>query len=251
LAALPGLADLSMTTNGTLLAGYAERLAQAGLRRVNISLDTLQPERFRHLTQVGELEDVLLGIKAAEAAGLRPLKLNMVVMRNFNDDEVVDFARLALEHEWCVRFIELMPLGHMRLAEKLWREKGFVPMEEVREHIQAALGTLEPVDRERIASNGPAEYFRLPGAKGTLGFITPVTQHFCSHCNRLRLTADGRLRPCLFSDLEIDVRSALRSGASNEKLGEILREAIQAKPQGHQLEKWLLPEKRGMSQIGG
>ncbi len=203
LARIPGLDDLSMTTNGVLLKDHAEALARAGLRRVNISLDTLRPERFRRITRWGDLEDVLEGRKAALAAGLRPVKINVVVVRGLNDDEVVDIARLTLEPDWHIRFIEVMPLG----AGIHWAGDGVVPSAEIRHRIEAALGPLTPVYGD--VGVGPARYYRLPGAEGTIGFISAVTEHFCHYCNRLRLTSDGRLLPCLLSSATIDLRTPL------------------------------------------
>lgn len=245
LSSIPGLDDLSMTTNGILLARYAERLARAGLRRVNISLDTLRPDRFRRITRWGRLEDVLAGREAALAAGLRPVKVNTVVVRGLNDDEVVDLARLTLEPDWHVRFIEVMPLGE----GAHWSGDGTVSAAEIRRRIEAALGPLVAVRGE--AGAGPARYYRLPGAKGTLGFISPVTEHFCQACNRLRLTSDGRLLPCLLSDLAIDLRTPLRAGADDGTLREIFRRAVVAKPRGHHLAEEPVPNARPMSQIGG
>ena len=248
LARIPGIDDLAMTTNGTLLARYAEDLAGAGLRRVNVSLDTLRPERFHSITRLGRLEDVLNGMEAAQQAGLEPVKINTVVMRGMNDDEVVDFARQTMESGWNVRFIEPMPVGNGVLAEGEWRKR-VVTGKEIRWQIEAALGPLEPAKMR--AGNGPARYYRLPGADGTLGFITPISEHFCHRCNRLRLTADGQLRPCLLSDYEIDLRTPLRQGADVAQIKELLLQGIASKPQQHHLDEQERPENRGMSEIGG
>ncbi|MEA3396556.1 MAG: GTP 3',8-cyclase MoaA [Chloroflexota bacterium] len=248
LSRVPGIDDLAMTTNGTLLARYAEDLAEAGLRRVNISLDTLRPERFHSITRLGRLEDVLNGMEAAQRAGLEPVKINTVVMRGMNDDEVVDLARKTMEAGWNVRFIEPMPVGNGMLAEGEWREQ-VVTGKEIRERIEAALGPLEPAKMR--AGNGPARYYRLPGASGTLGFITPISEHFCIHCNRLRLTADGQLRPCLLSDYEIDLRTPLRQGADVVQIERLLLQGIASKPLQHHLDERERPENRGMSEIGG
>jgi cyclic pyranopterin phosphate synthase len=245
LGTIPGLDDLSMTTNGILLDRYAKSLAQAGLDRVNISLDTLQPERFRRITRRGELEDVLAGRRAALEAGLRPVKINTVVVRGMNDDEVVDMARLTLQPDWHIRFIEVMPLGE----RSYWADDGVVSSAEVRERIETELGPLAPVGGENGA--GPARYYRLPGAQGTIGFISPISEHFCHACNRLRLTSDGRLLPCLLSDVALDLRAPLRAGAGDEELRHLLLEAIGAKPQGHHLDEVVQPQHRPMSQIGG
>jgi cyclic pyranopterin phosphate synthase len=247
LATIPGIDDLAMTTNGTLLARHAQALAAAGLRRVNISLDTLRSDRFQQITRYGRLDDVWAGMAAAQAAGLAPIKLNMVVVRGLNDDEVVDFARQTISDGWHVRFIELMPIG----ANVDWASDGTVPIQEVRGRIEAALGPLAAVGPDRPTGNGPARYYHLPGATGTVGFIAALSDHFCSACNRLRLTADGRLRPCLMSDDELDLRPALRAGADLEAVKELLIQAIRHKPERHRLDQAQAPQGRTMSEIGG
>jgi cyclic pyranopterin phosphate synthase len=255
LARIPGIDDLAMTTNGILLSRYAADLVEAGLRRVNISLDTLCPERFRRITRRGELEHVLVGMEAARKAGLEPIKINTVVIRGMNDDEVVDFAQKTMETTWNVRFIEVMPVGITPmpvgsgvLADGGWRER-VVTAQEIRQQIESALGELEPA---KVSSgNGPARYYRLPGAQGTLGLITPISEHFCYQCNRLRLTADGQLRPCLLSDQEIDLRTPLRQGADVDQIKELLLQGIENKPWEHHLDDLERPENRVMSEIGG
>jgi GTP 3',8-cyclase len=244
-SAIPGIDDLSMTTNGTLLARHAQALADAGLQRVNISLDSLRPERFARITRRGHIEDVFAGVTAAQAAGLDPIKFNVVVIRGMNDDEVVDFARKTLTDGWHVRFIELMPIG----ANLAWASDGVVAVGEMQDHIEQALGPLLPVHGPR--GNGPARYHHLLGAEGTIGFIGAKSDHFCAGCNRLRLTADGKLRPCLLSDYEIDLGGPLRAGASFVELKEILSRAIRSKPEGHHLDELLSPHDRTMAQIGG
>lgn len=246
IAAVPGIDDIAMTTNGVLLPRYADDLKRAGLHRVNVSLDTLRPERFARITRLGKLDDTLAGIDAAERVGLGPIKLNMVVMRHFNDDEVADFARMTLTRAWHVRFIEVMPVGATAGAALLEH----VSMAEIKAHIEDALGPLAPA-AERMQGNGPARYYQLAGAAGTVGFIAAVSEHFCFRCNRLRLTADGKLRPCLLSDAELDLRTALRQGASRAELEELLREAIEQKPAGHTLSEGVHPTARQMAQIGG
>ncbi len=248
LACVPGVEDLAMTTNGTLLAQYAADLRQAGLMRVNVSLDTLRAERFHSITRLGRLEDALAGIAAAYEAGLQPVKVNTVVVRGVNDDEVLDLALKTVAEGWNVRFIEWMPVGENAPAGVDWSSR-VVTGEEMRQTIEAHFGPLVPA--QASVGNGPARYYRIAGAKGTLGFITPISEHFCVHCNRLRLTADGQLRPCLLSDQEIDLRTALRQGAGVEEIKELLLEAIQSKPREHHLTECLQPEKRAMSQIGG
>jgi len=244
LAEVPGIDDLSMTTNGVLLAAHAQSLASAGLRRVNVSLDSLKSDRFRAITRRGRLGDVLEGMEAAREAGLSPIKINTVVIRGVNDDEVVDFARRTVEDGWHVRFIEVMPLG----VGSRWAGNGHVPSREIRRAIEETLG---PLDGERRDPRGPARYWRLPGAKGTIGFISPISEHFCHYCNRLRLTADGHLLPCLLSDVELDVRTVLRKGADDSQLREVFMEAIRMKPAGHHVEQGDVPRGHVMSEIGG
>ncbi|MEE8472895.1 MAG: GTP 3',8-cyclase MoaA [Dehalococcoidia bacterium] len=243
IARTEGLKDLSLTTNGTLLSRWASRLRDAGVGRVNVSLDSLREERFREMSRGGRLEGVLRGIQRAREVGLNPVKINVVVVRGVNDDEILDFARRTLDDEWHVRFIELMPFARDQ-------EPGasFVPVEEMRQQI-AVLGRLDPCRPE--AGNGPARYFRLPGARGTVGFISPVSAHFCVSCNRLRLTADGKLRLCLMRGEEVDLRGPLRRGASVAEIKAIMEEAVAFKPAGHRLDEGLLPLDRAMSRIGG
>lgn len=241
LAEIKGIDDISMTTNGVLLERYAEDLKKAGLRRVNVSLDSLRTKRFQKITRVGKLEDVLRGIEAAKKAGLNPVKVNMVVIRGTNDEEILHFALLTIRDEWHVRFIEFMPF-----MEKKKKNRFLVPVAEMMERIEA-LGKLEPSPPNGV---GPAKYFHLPGAKGTIGFISPVTECFCEACNRLRLTADGKLRPCLFSDEEVDLRTPLRQGASVDDIKRLIQQAVASKPEKHKLVAGVTCE-RFMSQIGG
>jgi cyclic pyranopterin phosphate synthase len=238
ISAVQGIRDISMTTNGTLLDKYAAKLADAGLQRVNISLDTMKTERFRQITRTGELADALRGLMSARKAGLNPVKINMVPMQGVNDDEIRDFARMTLEEGWHVRFIELMPLNGAA---------GLVPSNLLRSEIEA-LGTLEP--HYGMAGNGAAKYFRLPGASGTVGFITPVSEPFCSRCNRLRLSAAGTLLPCLFSTDGVDVRTPIRRGATLADVKRLLADAIAAKPEMHRLADGCAINTR-MSSIGG
>lgn len=242
LAQIQGIDDISLTTNAVIFERYARELKNAGLHRVNISLDSLRSDGFHRITRVGNLDDVLRGIEAARQAGLNPVKINTVVMRGINDDEVIDFARLTIENEWHVRFIEYMPFSNGdERADGL-----LVPVAEMKASIET-LGELEPTME---SGGGPAKYFRLPGAKGTIGFISPVSEHFCQMCNRLRLTADGKLRPCLFSDKEIDLREPLRQGATADDIKRLIQEAASCKPEGHRLEAGITCE-RFMAQIGG
>jgi len=244
IAAIPGIQDLAMTTNGVLLNRLARPLAAAGLCRINVSLDTLDPERFRRITRWGRLEDVLDGLAAARAAGLAPIKLNAVVVRGFNDGDVADLARLTLRHDWDVRFIEMMPFGSVAG----FQTSAHVPNTDTMARIEQALGPLYPVD---TSGYDPARTYRLDGARGTLGFISPVSQPFCAQCGRLRLTAEGRLRLCLLRDDEVDLREPLRAGASYEALSERFRDAAYRKPWGHGLARRVIPRARVMSQIGG
>ncbi len=241
LTQIDAIDDISLTTNGILLAHYAAELQSAGLRRVNVSLDTLKSDRFKYITRCGNLDDVLEGIKVAKSVGLNPTKINVVVMSGINDDELLDFAAKTITEEWHVRFIEHMPFGEDASASS------FVPVDEMRQHL-AVLGELEPCS---FKGNGPAKYFRLPQANGTIGFITPVSEHFCFHCNRLRLTADGKLRPCLLSEEEIDLRQPLRSGISSIELKRLIKKAVASKPLQHQLAKGYVPQDRPFSQVGG
>ncbi len=244
LARIPGIEDIAMTTNGMLLNRYAAPLAEAGLRRVNISLDALRPDRFRALTRRGDLDTVLDGIAADFDAGLEPVKINTVVMRGQNDDEVVDLARKTLDARWHVRFIEWMPVGE---AVQDWRAR-VVSAAEIRARIKAALGPLLPA---AVNGAGPARIFKLPGAAGTLGFIGAVSEHFCAICNRLRLTADGKLRPCLLAVNELDLRAPLRQGADDAEIQALLLAAVRAKPDGHHLADRAEVQGRAMAQIGG
>lgn len=246
LAHIPGIEDVAMTTNGMLLRRYAGPLAEAGLDRVNVSLDTLRPERFRAITRWGDLDTVLDGIDAAFAAGLEPVKINTVVIRDQNDDEVVDLARKTLDTRWHVRFIEWMPVGEAAHVQD-WRAR-VVSTAEIRARIEAELGPLVPA---KVHGAGPARTYKLPGAAGTLGFISAVSEHFCASCNRLRLTADGKLRPCLLAADELDLRTPLRQGASEADIKALLEEAIRLKPRGHHLADDACVQDRAMAQIGG
>ncbi len=247
LADIPGLKDLSLTTNGTLLERLSVPLAQAGLKRINVSLDTLNPERFRHITRGGKLEQVLKGIAAAEQAGIAPIKINSVLMRGFNDDEIVELAEMSKVHPWQVRFIELMPLQDEQTWESDWAdvEKAFFSVEE-------ALEILEPlglVPVEGQAGSGPAATYRFPDSPGTVGFISPLSEvHFCQACNRMRLTADGNLRPCLMKDLEVPILEKMRAG---EPMLPLLEQAVALKPEKHPLAEDIHPSGRWMTQIGG
>jgi GTP 3',8-cyclase len=243
LAKIKVIDDISMTTNGVLLSRYASELKQAGLRRVNISLDTLKPDKFKQITSGDKLSDVLESIEVARAVGLNPVKINMVVMAGFNDDELLDFARRTIDDDWNVRFIEIMPFsGNGIVSPKVLSAR------EMKKRLDP-LGKMEPTMPS--VGNGPARYFRFPQAKGTIGFITPVSEHFCTTCNRLRLTADGKLRPCLFDRGEIDLRRALRNGVSQE-LKQLITQAVESKPRCHHLSEGVVPhDDRPFCQVGG
>lgn len=245
IAAIPGIDDLALTTNGTLLAPMAADLKRAGLRRVNVSLDTLQAGRFRRITRDGELADTWAGIMAALDAGLAPVRINAVVMRGINDDELVDLALLTRTYPLHVRFIELMPIG----TASGWASGRLVPVDEMVARLEAALGPLEPQKTPR--DGGPARYWRLPGAPGTIGFIAPMSNFFCPSCNRLRLTAAGTLRPCLCQEGEVDLRSLLARHASEEELARVIAEVIRQKPEGNTWEGVRPVRDRLMSEIGG
>jgi cyclic pyranopterin phosphate synthase len=241
LSRIYGLKELSLTTNGTLLKEYALELRKAGLSRVNVSLDSLEADRFQRITRLGKLQDVLEGIKAARDVGFESVKINTVVMRGVNDDEVLDFARLTHNEGLHVRFIEFMPFK--AVAE-------FVPSAELRRRI-SSLGTLEPC--ASVTGNGPATYYRLARATGTIGFISPLTElSFCSRCNRMRLTPDGKLRPCLLDEGEIDLKTLLRNNASVKGMQRLILKAVASKPEHHHLQEHNARlVRRKMSQIGG
>jgi len=241
----PGVRSLTMTTNGVLLSRLAHPLAEAGLSRVNISLDTLDPQKFRHLTRWGKLEDVWEGIVAAEDAGLTPVKINAVVVQDYNESDVVDVARLTLEYPWQVRFIEMMPFA----GDTSLQTNQLVTAAAVQDIITNALGDLTMVNGGKL--DGEARLYRLSGAKGDLGFISSVTQPFCASCTRARLTADGRLRLCLLREGEVDLLSPLRAGASINDLRQIILDGIWEKPWGHGLDEGVIPLNRVMSEIGG
>ncbi len=244
LARIDAIDDISLTTNGIWLGRYAAELKSAGLQRVNVSLDTLRQDRFEPITRCNHnLGDVLAGIEVARSVGFNPVKINMVVMAGINDDELLDFATKTINEGWHVRFIELMPSAGVSTTAAQ-----FVPVSDMRKQLEL-LGELEPCLPG--IGNGPAKYFRLPHATGTIGFIAPISEHFCIHCNRLRLTADGKLRPCLLSDDEIDLKQPLRSGLSSAGLKQLIEEAVARKPLRHHLAEGYMPKDRPMTQVGG
>ena len=247
IASIPQIEEVSLTTNAMLLERLAQPLADAGLTRVNVSLDTLNRDRFKDITRGGDIDRVWRGIAAAERAGLSPIKLNTVIVRGVNADELPALAWLTIEHEWHVRFIEVMPIGNAQD----WGENFPVPSEryvsvqEMRERLSA----FDLQSESGPQGNGPARTFRIPGALGTVGFISPLGEHFCENCNRLRLTSDGKLRSCLVIPNEVSLRDAVRAG---ESLDRYFEKAILNKPQHHNmLAAMPADSQRGMSQIGG
>ena len=250
---MPEIENISMTTNGVLLPQMADDLKKAGLSRVNISLDTLDPEQFKFITRVGKIESTLKGIDAALEAGFNPVKINAVTVRSLNQDYLA-FAKLSIDRPLHVRFIEYMPVGESTGSDGTgWGKQDVVPSEELlgiineRARAEGLPELVSAGNDDKPIGWGPARYFEFPGALGTVGFISPLSRHFCSECNRLRLTADGKLRPCLFSDREIDVRAALREGGEDAVYACFL-EALNLKPDEHHDK---VGTERNMSQIGG
>jgi cyclic pyranopterin phosphate synthase len=243
LKAVPGVEDIALSTNGVRLPAMAQALVAAGLDRVNISIDSLRPERIRQIARRDLKFDPIASLRSAIDAGLDPVKFNMVVMRGINDDEIGDFARLAVDHALHVRFIELMPVGEM--AGLTFEH--VVPSAEVLERAAAAVGPLEPAAGP-ARGNGPARYYRTAGGAGTIGVITPMSHTYCDTCNRVRLTADGRLRTCLYGDHEVNLRDPLRAG---EALGPLFERALAAKPREHHLLQLKVGGLKALSQVGG
>jgi GTP 3',8-cyclase len=250
LASVPGVGELALTTNALLMAKLAEPLKRAGLARINVHLDSLKPATVERLMRWGNFERVWEGITAAEAAGLRPIKLNAVVTAGYNETDVVDLARLTVERDWHVRFIELMPLGGGECASI--SIKRYVSNIETRGRIEAALGQLTECATQSLADE--ARNFILREARGVVGFISPVSEPYCGTCNRMRLTADGKFHLCLLNDDEMDVRKALRSHNGDggiDAVGRILIRAVEGKPTGHHLLEGRSTRERSMYQIGG
>ncbi|RWX51029.1 cyclic pyranopterin monophosphate synthase subunit MoaA [Candidatus Electrothrix marina] len=249
LAEIDNLNDIRITTNGVLLEKFADPLVAAGIRKINISLDTLKPERFERITGVDCFTQVWRGIERAQAVGFFPIKLNTVVMRGINDDELGDFVRMSQETAMQIRFIEFMPIG----SSSSWDKKVYMSSDEIMDRIRE-MGELIPVSKGR--ADGPATMFRVgQGAKGKIGFISPISHRFCEHCNRLRLTSEGMLRSCLLDDRETDLRSVLRRGGSEQDIQQALVAAVRDKPKGHQMEERLKNQGENchgrMSRIGG
>jgi len=250
IACLPQVQDLSMTTNGFLLAGLAQALYDAGLHRINISLDSLDSETFRQVAGgKGERwQRVWAGIQAAYQVGFNPLKLNVVVIPGVNEHEILDLAALSIDRQWHIRFIEFMPIGNARL----FGERGWVPSEELRQRVRDRWG----LTAGQVQGSGPADVFQIPGAKGTLGFISQMSECFCDRCNRMRLSADGWLRPCLLNETgQIDLKTALRRGTPVEELRERVQNLLRLKPEINYKDRDAgtvgTTYSRTMSQIGG
>lgn len=247
ISAVDGIQDVALTTNGVLLPRLARPLAAAGLRRVNVHLDSLHPERVSRVMRGARLSDVWAGIEAACEAGLVPIKLNCVVVAGYNEEDVVDLARLAVTHDWHVRFIELMPLGGGECARVAIER--YVPNTDTRRRIEEALGPLVPLPPSHPADE--SRNYRFADGAGVVGFISPVSEPYCGTCNRMRLTADGRFHLCLLRDDELDVRAALRRGATEDEIAAILLRAVAAKPTGHALATGVSPLERAMHHLGG
>jgi cyclic pyranopterin phosphate synthase len=243
---IPGIRDISLTTNGVLLSDQARALWESGVKRINISLDTLDREKYKAITRFDYFDQVWSGIQAAEKTGFSPIKINVVVMKGVNDDEIISFGRLSLEKPYHVRFIEFMPVG----ADSNWRTERFLSSEETLKKLKT-LGSLTVINGQGF--DGPAKRMAYTGAKGEIGLISPLTEHFCLQCNRLRLTAEGLLRVCIFSENETDLRTPMRQGASDEELMNIIHEAVSQKPESHSLQAQPTPRRcqRPMSKIGG
>lgn len=246
LCKIQGLDEITLTTNGVFLKDFARALRDCGIRRINVSMDTLKPDRFRQITRRDDYDRVWEGIEEAERVGFNPIKLNVVAIRGINDDEILDFAHLTWEKPYHVRFIELMPVGRENC---LWTAERFIPSKEIFDRIQM-LGSLTPIDRNPL--DGPAERYTLDGARGEIGFIGALSHHFCETCNRLRLTADGHLRGCLFSEQETDLKTPLREGREDRYILDLIRHTLQNKPANHGLIE-SRPRKctRQMNRIGG
>ena len=245
IAAVPGIEDIALSTNAVLLEEQLPALVAAGLRRVNISLDTLREDRFEQIARRPGLASVLRGIDAAIAGGLMPVKLNCVIMRGVNDDEIEAFAELTRERAIYVRFIEVMPV-----RENLDLQAGtYLSSDDILERVRR-IGSLEPASGP--PGNGPARYFAFANAPGAIGVISPLSHDYCERCNRVRLSADGRLRLCLFGDQHVDLRTPLRAGASTEELASLLRAAMHIKPERHHLKLGESSSRmRAFSEIGG
>lgn len=242
---VPEIDDVAITTNGVLFNSMADELKSAGLDRVNFSLDTMVPEKFKYITRRDELAEVTKSVFRALELGLEPVKINTVVIKGFNDDELMDFADLAYRYPLNIRFIEFMPIGDLLF----WKKERIVTALQIQEKI-AQKYQLTPA--RYIKGNGPAKYYSMEGGQGTIGFISPMSNHFCSECSRLRLTAEGKLRGCLYDKREIDLQTGLKNGSSNEELRQLFIKAVNLKPSEHHMDEgWGEENQRKMYQIGG
>jgi len=244
---ISGIADIGMTTNAILLPDLAQPLKDAGLSRINIHVDTLNPVQLQRVMRFGMLEQIQAGIAAAHETGFAPIKLNCVVVRDYNEQDVVELARLTMRRDWHVRFIELMPLGGGECARLSLSQ--YVPNTETRSRIENDLGPLNEIPPE--SQSDESRNFRLEKARGVVGFISPVSDPYCGNCNRMRLTADGKFHLCLLNDEEIDLKPALRNGGSQKAIIDLLTRAVAQKPTGHRLDEGVSTRRRGMFQIGG
>lgn len=245
IADIPEIDDIAVTTNGILFADMAEELKKAGLKRANISLDSLVPEKFRFITRQGDLSLVKKAIFKALELDMEPIKINTVVIKGFNDDEIMDFAQLAYDYPLHVRFIEFMPVGDLLF----WKRDRMLSSLEIKNTIETRYSLLPS---KSIAGNGPARYYNLKGGQGSIGFISPMSNHFCAECNRIRLTSEGGLRGCLYGKEEVDLRVALKKGYSDDEIKELFAKVIKAKPAKHNMNAgWGEENKRKMYQIGG
>ncbi len=240
---ITGLEDVSITTNGVLLSEKAQEVFDAGVHRINVSLDTLNAAKYAEITGRDCFDNVWEGLQTAEAVGFSPIKVNVVAMKGINDDEVLRFGKLSVQRPYHVRFIEYMPVGH----DSLWGPEKYISSDEIRSNLES-LGRLQQIPR--LSGDGPAKRYRFESAKGEIGFISAMSRHFCPSCNRLRLTADGRLRPCLFADDEVDILGPLRKGCGSEDLKALFRQAIARKPKEHHADAGK-GGIRPMSAIGG
>ncbi len=242
---IPAIDDISLTTNGTLFAPLAEDLQAAGLNRVNFSLDTMVADKYRYITRQGNLDSVLQAIDKALALNMHPVKINTVLIRGFNDNEIMDFAELAYKKPLHVRFIEFMPIGDLQF----WNQDNIITGRETINMIKQQYNLTE---NKRVKGSGPAKYYTMEGGLGSIGFITPMSNHFCAECNRIRMTAEGKLRGCLYDKTEIDLKQAMDNGATDEELELLFQRTIAAKPERHNMNAgWGIGNRRKMSQIGG
>ncbi len=245
IAVLPGIDDLALTTNGILFSDMAVELKQAGLNRVNFSMDTMVGEKFKYITRGGNLEKVSEAVFRALELSMEPVKINTVVIKGFNDSEIMDFAALAYKYPLHIRFIEFMPIGDLLF----WNQEKLISVDEIKSKIEQEY---ELYEGSKIEGNGPAKYYHMQGGLGTIGFISPMSNHFCGSCNRIRMTADGSLRGCLYENAEVNLKSALLDGASDQELKNLFIKTIKNKAPRHQMNSgWGSENERKMYQIGG